>query len=151
MITKSLTLQIDRPCFKAILNGRQTIEHRFIYPSNAGRYVTQTERNDGSVEVTPVDYDELYLINGRRKDAPRLRVQILGARFVILTDDKGNDLTFVEKGEEYLVCQIWYHLGRVTEHSGADDLLEKPEQSAEIDKSERSHNIFRRWEDEVDE
>lgn len=115
---KRLTLQIDRPCFKAILQGKQKVEHRYIYPSNASRYVTQTDTTDENGDpVTVVDcvpYDELYLINGRRKDAPRLTVAVERAEFVVMADEEGNDLTFVENGEEYYVCQVWYHLGRIT-------------------------------------
>lgn len=109
-----LTLQIDRRCFKDILNGCQHVEHRYIYPSNANRYVTQTETADG-LDVQCVPYDELYLINGRRKDAPRLTVLVEKAVFVPFADEDGNNLVEVdEKGEEYLVCQVWYYLGKVT-------------------------------------
>lgn len=38
---KILKLQIDRPCFKAILKGEQKVEHRFVYPHNANRLVVQ--------------------------------------------------------------------------------------------------------------
>lgn len=114
---KRLTLQIDRPCFKAILQGKQKVEHRYIYPSNAGKYVTQKEKKDENgeeyVEVNCVPYDALYLINGRRKDAPRLTVAVDHAEFIIMSDENGNDLTFEENGEEYLVCQVWYYLGAI--------------------------------------
>lgn len=111
---KKLTLQIDRPCFKAILQGKQKVEHRYIYPSNADRYVTQKDTKDENgedvTEVNCVHYDALYLINGRRKDAPRMTVAVDHAEFIIMSDENGNDLTFTEKGEEYLVCQVWYYL-----------------------------------------
>lgn len=114
---KVLKLQIDRPCFKAILNGEQKVEHRFVYPHNANRYVIQEESVDENGElvltVTPVHYDALYLINGRRKDAPRMTVEVVASEFVILTDEEGNDMTFEENGEEFYVCQVWYHLGEV--------------------------------------
>lgn len=114
---KILKLQIDRPCFKSILSGKQKVEHRFIYPSNAKRYVVETESEDKNgevtVNVTPVHYDALYLINGRRKNAPRLTVEIVTSEFVVLTDENGNDLTFEENGNEYYVCQVWYHLGKI--------------------------------------
>lgn len=114
---KLLKLQIDRPCFKSILSGKQKVEHRFVYPSNAKRYVVETESEDKNgevtVNVTPVHYDALYLINGRRKNAPRLTVEIVTSEFVVLTDENGNDLTFEENGIEYYVCQVWYHLGKI--------------------------------------
>lgn len=114
---KKLTLQINKKCFNAILKGEQKIEHRYVYPSNAKRYVIEEEKQDENGEdivvVTPVHYDVLYLINGRRKDAPRLTVEVERSEFVVLTDEAGNDLTFEENGEEYYVCQVWYHLGKI--------------------------------------
>lgn len=93
------------------------MEHRFVYPHNANRYVIQEESVDENSElilkVTPVHYDVLYLINGRRKDAPRLTVEVISSEFVVMTDEQGNDLTFEENGEDYYVCQVWYHLGKV--------------------------------------
>ena len=114
---KRLTLQIDRKCFQAILSGEQKVEHRYVYPSNAKKYVTQevTVDDDGEeiMRVNPVEYDVLYLVNGRRKDAPRLTVEIVSSEFVVLTDEKGNDMFFMENGVEYYVCQVWYHLGKI--------------------------------------
>ncbi len=114
---KLLKLQIDRRCFKSILSGEQKVEHRFVYPHNANRYVVQDESIDEKGElilnVIPVHYDGLYLINGRRKDAPRFTIEVVSSEFVVLTDEEGNDMTFEENGEEYYVCQVWYHLGKV--------------------------------------
>lgn len=121
---KRLTLQIDRPCFKDILNGVQKVEHRYIYPSNANKYVIQTEMPNGDLNIECVKYDALYLINGRRKDAPRLLVEVERAEFVIFTDKEGNDLFYTENGEEYLVCQVHYYLGRVLSSENADFLKE---------------------------
>lgn len=120
-----LTLQINKECFNDILSGKQTIEHRYVYPSNASRYVRfrhlgkiyknqdNIPEDENEVEVLPVEYDALYLINGRRKDAPRLTVEVTNAEYVIFSDENGNDETFVENGQEYLVSQVWYHLGKV--------------------------------------
>lgn len=114
---KILKLQIDRPCFKAILKGEQKVEHRFVYPNNAKRYVTQEESIDENGEfvlnVAPVHYDALYLINGRQKEAPRLTIEVVKAEFVVLTDEDGNDMTFEENDTEYYVCQVWYTLGKI--------------------------------------
>lgn len=122
---KKLTLQITKDSFEAILSGNQTIETRYVYPSNKSRYVyfvhdgksykddADIPDDDLPVDVVPIEYDVLYLINGRRKDAPRLTVEVKSAEFIVLTDDNGEDLTFVENGEEYLVCQVHYHLGKV--------------------------------------
>ncbi len=122
---KKLTLQIKKENFDTILNGTQKIEHRFVYPTNVTRYVyfkhngkvykhqSDIPEDDLPIEIVPVEYDILYLINGRRKDAPRLTVEIKNAEFIIFTDDDGNDMTFTKNGEEYLVCQVWYHLGKI--------------------------------------
>lgn len=120
---KILQLQIDRPCFKAILSGEQKIEHRFVYPHNARRYVIETDTTDENgeivTEVKPVHYDALRLINGRRHDAPHMTIAVEKAEFVVLTDENGEDMTFVENGIEYYVCQVWYYLGKIlsTEHT----------------------------------
>lgn len=122
---KVLTLQINKECFQSILNGKQDVEHRYVYPSNVTRYVyfkhdgkvykkqSDIPDDDKEIEVLPIHYDALYLINGRRKDAPRLTVEVKSEEYVIFTDEEGNDLTFEENGKTYLVCQVWYHLGKV--------------------------------------
>ncbi len=129
---KILKLQIDRPCFKAILNGEQKVEHRFVRPSNARRYVieedTKDENGDDVTNVTPVHYDALYLINGRRVDAPRLLVEILDSEFVILTDEDGHDLVEEFNGDEYYVCQVWYHLGKVLQTENVEKILDRTQQ-----------------------
>ncbi len=116
---KKLTLQINKKSFQNILKGEQKVEHRNVYPTNAKRYVIETESKDENgellVDVKPVHYDALVLINGRRKDAPRLTVKVVKSEFVILTDENGEDLTFEENGSEYYVCQVWYTLGEIIE------------------------------------
>lgn len=124
-IMKKLTLQIDREYFQKILKGEHKIEHRDVYPSNVTRYVyfecegktykKQSDIPDGDSEirVIPIEYDALYLINGRRKDAPRMLVEVESAEFIICQDKDGNDMTYERDGQEYLVCQVWYHLGEV--------------------------------------
>ena len=122
---KVLTLQINKECFQDILNGKQDVEHRYVYPSNVSRYVyfrhdgkeykrqEDIPDDDKEIEVIPIKYDALYLINGRRKDAPRLTVEVKCAEYVIFADEEGNDLTKIENGVEYLISQVWYHLGKV--------------------------------------
>ena len=122
---KKLSLQIDKKCFNAILNGEQKVEHRYVYPSNVTKYVTfevggheykrqeEIPDTDDAVTIKPIQYDALYLINGRRKDAPRQLVEVEKAEFVIFTDEDGKDLTYEQDGQEYLVCQVWYYLGKV--------------------------------------
>ncbi len=122
---KTLTLQINKPYFLAILNGEQKVEHRFVYPSNVTRYVhficdgvdykKQEDIPDGDSPVTilPIEYDALYLINGRSKDAPRMLVEVESAEFIIFQDENGEDMYYEENGHQYYICQVWYHLGKV--------------------------------------
>ena len=97
----ALTLQIKKDSFQSILKGEQDIEHRYVYPSNVTRYVyfehdgkrykrqEDIPNDDKDVDVVPIKYDALVLINGRRKDAPRLTVEVKSAEFIIFTDEDG--------------------------------------------------------------
>lgn len=123
---KILKLQIDRPCFKAILSGEQKMEHRFVYPYNAKRYVTQNEVEDENgntvLDVQPIHYDAIRLRNGRRMDAPVMNVEILKAEFVVLTDEDGRDIVYEQNGKYYYCCQVWYTLGEILEAENLDQL-----------------------------
>ncbi len=122
---KVLTLQIDRACFNTIKSAEQKVEHRYVYPTNVKKYVyfetdgkiyqNQNEIPEDSKEIKPipVEYDALYLINGRHKEAPRMLVEVESAEFVILTDEDDNDLKYMYNDEEYIACQVWYHLGAI--------------------------------------
>ena len=124
-IMKKLTLQIKKENFDTILSGEQKVEHRYIYPSNVTRYVyfmhagkkykkqDDIPEDENPIDVIPIEYDVLYLINGRRKDAPRLTVEVESAEFVVFTDEDGNDMYYEEDGQEFLACQVWYHLGKI--------------------------------------
>ena len=109
-----LTLQIKRDSFKEILKGRQKTEHRFVYPRNAKQYLVEKENGDGTCDVEVVGYDALQLINGRKKDAPRLLVKVNGIKVIQMDDEKtGEPLTFVDNGDTYYVTQMEYELGDV--------------------------------------
>ena len=70
-------------------------------------------RGLGDVYKRQVHYDALQFVCGRKKDAPRLTIEVKSSEFVVLTDENGNDLTFEENGNEYYVCQVWYTLGDI--------------------------------------
>lgn len=122
---KKLTLRIKRDYFNAILSGQKAVETREVKPTNATRlvyftcdgkdYRRQQDVPDSGkpVYVTPVHYDSLLLINGYRKNAPRLLVEVKSAEFIIVADENGNDLTYERDGEEYLCSIVEYRLGRV--------------------------------------
>ena len=111
---EQLTLHTNKKHFQAILKGEETVEKRYVYPNNAKKYVIEEDKTDNNGEdvtiVTPVHYDALQFVCGRKKDAPRLTIEVKSSEFVVLTDENGNDLTFEENGNEYYVCQVWYTL-----------------------------------------
>jgi hypothetical protein len=84
---KVLTLQIKGESFKKILSGEQKKETRAIWPSNANRHIVQKMGEP----IVPVIYDALYLINGRRKDSPRLLVEVIDTEFYVIVDEKDNE------------------------------------------------------------
>jgi hypothetical protein len=120
-------LQIKKESFDAILKGEQKVEHRMVWPSQVTKYVffecegkqykkqEDLPDNNSPITILPIEYDALYLINGRRKDAPRLLVEVESAEFIIFQDEDGNVMTYEENGHEYYVCQVWYHLGKILE------------------------------------
>jgi hypothetical protein len=109
---KSLTLQITKLNFDAILNGTQKVEERNIYPNTAKRYIVNPDTED---ELELIKYDALYLINGRRKDARRLKVEVLSVELIIGVDDDNKEIIYEENGNEYFVSWISYTLGKVIE------------------------------------
>jgi len=132
-----LTLQIDNRCFHDILEGKQDVETRWIRPHTAPMYLTYIA--DGKeykseadvpdtaeqVEFNPIEYDAMYLINGRKADAPRLLVEIESEEIVFFAqegdqiveiapdDTESVPAQFEEKGKLYTYAQIWYYLGKV--------------------------------------
>ncbi len=118
---KKLTLKVDEKHFQDILNGTLKKEERFIYPNNIDRYITEEENPDGSVNVNPIPYDAIKFIRGRKPNAPTVVVEVLSSQFVILTDENDNDITFEENGETYVVCQVWYTLGKLLESENIEN------------------------------
>ena len=108
---KTLTLQITGDSFRKILSGEQKIESREIRPKSAKRYV---EINADGDAVDLILFDELYLINGRQPNSPRLNVNVESTELVYLEDEDGEIIKFKENGEEYLLCRVEYTLGQIT-------------------------------------
>lgn len=120
---KTLTLQITRDSFCNILDGQQQKEHRYIYPSTASRYILQHDNGDGTCDVELLHYDSLRLINGRRKDAPRLIVEVLGAEIIEYRDENGEVAKVKDKhGTEYYLYGICYSLGKVISSENTENL-----------------------------
>lgn len=120
---KVLTLQMTREYFVEVLHGRQKVEHRFVYPNNTSVYVDIIPFGDGDYDkVVPKKYDALYFINGRRKDAPRMLVEVLGVEFFLCVDEEGKYITFKENGIEYYQSKVHYQLGNVLNTENCGDL-----------------------------
>ena len=119
---KVLTLQITRDNFVKILKGEQKVETRAVLPNVAKRYVTITDNADESIDVEVIEYDALLLINGRRKDSPRLTVEVTESKIVYPVDEEGNNITYEEDGEEYVSCWMEYKLGNVLNEINTEKL-----------------------------
>lgn len=139
----TLTLQIKKESFEAILRGDQTFESRWVYPSNksmffhikeqrAGGFTPDelgfeiTEDEDinyfdtlGTVLGSPREYKALRLINGRRKAAPELTIEVTDVtpEINVDEDDKPYLIEDSYRGKK-VVCialSVTYSLGKIIE------------------------------------
>ncbi len=118
--TRQQVLQIDRKYFVKIARGEHKIEHRLIYSSNENRYLDENEEG----EIVPREYETLKLINGRRKNAPTLVVEVKKAEIYYVQDADGYDVTYVDgDGDTCFLYEIWYYLGKVLTIENADGIL----------------------------
>lgn len=142
-MSNTLTLQIKKDSFDAILRGDQTTESRWVYPSNKGLYFDPIEVREkgftpdelgfdvsgdediiyfdtlGTVLSTLKDYDYLRLINGRRKNAPELTVEIIDASPEINVDENDKPYLIADtyRGEKVacIALGVNYTLGKIVE------------------------------------
>lgn len=142
-MSNTLTLQIKKDSFDAILRGDQTIESRWVYPSNKSLYFDPIEVREkgftpdelgfelsddegiiyfdtlGTVLGAPRDYAYLRLINGRRKDAPELTVEVIEVSHEIYVDndDKSYLIEDTYRGKKVgcIALGVNYTLGRIVE------------------------------------
>ena len=126
---KVLTLSIKQKYFDQILAGEKKVETREIRPTNAKRYINYEcggvmydadadLPESGEINIVPIQYDAIKLLTGAYTGKrPYALVECKGANVYLLTDEKGNDITYQYKGEEYIASQIEYHLGKVIEKS----------------------------------
>lgn len=127
---KVLTLSIKQKYFDEILSGKKKNEVREIRPNNAKKYIKyicdgkEFEADEelpekGEIEVMPIKYDAIKLLTGAYSGKrPYIIVECKGAEIFLLTDEKGNDITYEYKGEEYFASQIEYTLGKIIEKQG---------------------------------
>ena len=142
-MSDTLTLQIKKDSFEAILRGDQTTESRWVYPSNKGLYFDPIEVREkgftpdelgfdvsgdediiyfdtlGTVLGAPREYDYLRLINGRSKNAPELTVEVVAAspEVNVDEDDKPYLIEDTYRGEKVgcIALGINYTLGKIVE------------------------------------
>jgi hypothetical protein len=112
---KVLTLQITKENFQAILKGEQKVESRYVLPTTAKRYIIQHEKDNGDTDIEVIKYDALYLINGRKPNSPRLKVKVISAECLLGWDENKEYVTYLYKGESYIVSWMEYTLGEVFE------------------------------------
>ncbi|WP_026902963.1 hypothetical protein [Pedobacter glucosidilyticus] len=106
---KTLTLQITKLNFDAILDGSQKQEERQIWPNTVKRYIVDPD----ALELELIKYDALYLINGRQKNARRLTVEVLDAELFFEVDEENKQITYFENGIEYDLAFVSYSLGKI--------------------------------------
>lgn len=118
-----LSLQITGGNFEAILKGVQKIETRKILPNTIKKYFTRPNTK----EMQVIKYDALRLINGRTHPIPELTVQVLKEEVVFETDEKGNEITYIDDqtGEECVLCFIAYHLGEIIDQKNTEKFFDE--------------------------
>lgn len=141
---KTLYLQINKESFDAILNGSQTIENRWVYPSNKSTFFDIAKKGNpdavgitphiddiysdnpvivfdthGTVLGEPKEYDALRLVNGRRDGAPELTIEVLDVEPEVNTNDDDEPYLIEDRyrGKKLgcLALSVNYHLGKILE------------------------------------
>ncbi len=105
---KILTLIIKQQHFDDILSGSKPNEFREIRPKNANKYIV----DDGVSEITPVQYDAIRFYVGYNKNRSTALIEVKDAQIEIITDEDGKDVVYEESGQEYLMAQMNYSLGK---------------------------------------
>ncbi|MDR0266058.1 hypothetical protein [Sphingobacterium sp. 2149] len=116
---KVLTLSIKQEFFDQIKAGTKTFEEREIRPNNVTKYcVLDDEGYVDEVDGKPitVKYDAIKFLTGAYKGKrPSMLVEVKDESVIILTDEEGNDIIYLDKGEEYIASIIRYELGEILE------------------------------------
>ena len=106
-----LKLVMKKVHFDEVLSGNKKKEVREIRPQNSGRYCVN--KPNGEFEKIR-DYDAIEMFVGYHKDRASLLIETTGAEIFVLKDKiTGKDLTYTEKGVEYVEAQIHYKLGKI--------------------------------------
>lgn len=101
-----------------IVEGKQLVEQRYIYPRNWQNYL------EGGYYGTPKKIDTLYLYNGR---CEWVRVKVVGEPTVYtLVNDRNEVIKYVQDGKEYEKRLISYPIAFVEGAVGGQWYAEKP-------------------------
>lgn len=112
---KILTLQITRENLDKILDGSKPEEYREITPKNAKKYIVVKNQGEENESVELIKYDAIQFLNGMKTNRPRVLIEIKTTEMEILEDEDGNEIVFEENGEEYILAQMIYGVGKVLE------------------------------------
>lgn len=108
----TLTLQIKREFLDMILSGEKTEEFREIRPKNSKKYIEYVQAEDGE-DVQPIQYKQIQFFNGYSKTRPEVIIEIKKSILQIIEDENGEDIVYEEDGQEYVVAQMVYTLGKI--------------------------------------
>ena len=126
---KTLSLIIKREFFDKILSGEKTTETREIRPKTASKYIYYVNNDTGEhytpkefdsapdtpggFSFEPIKYDAIQLYVGYNKNRPSALVEVKDAKIYEIVDENDKVITYEYEGEEYLLTQIDYTLGKV--------------------------------------
>ena len=113
-----MTLIIKQKYFDEILAGTKTQEFREIRPSSQTKYCEIDEEGfckevDGV--FIPRKYDAIRFYVGYNKNRASALVEVKDANIELFVDENDEFIVQVQNGEEYLMAQVVYDLGRVIE------------------------------------
>lgn len=108
----TLTLQIKREFLDKILSGEKTEEFREIRPKNSKKYIEYIQAENDE-DVQPIQYKQIQFFNGYAKDRPEVMIKVKKSIIQIIEDENGEDIVYEEDGQEYVVAQMVYSLGKI--------------------------------------
>lgn len=112
---KKLTLQIKRNFLDEILSGEKKEEYREIRPKNGKKYLEFFTNDEGEEDFKVREYTHIQFFNGYKTNRPEVLIEIKKSELLIITDEEGNDIIYEENGEEYIMAQMVYTLGKIIE------------------------------------
>ena len=115
-----LTLIIKKRYLDEIVEGRKMQEYREVKPTTYRRYCElDAEGNvlfdDKKGIFVPRRYDAIRFYAGYASDRASALVEVKGAEIELFVDENGEFITYEHEGQECLLSQVVYNLGRVLE------------------------------------